>query len=167
MLNVVAKQLIRRLYWHPRIWLYRLKTLPGPLVKRLRVVYYSLVGGVLGLFLLHPFAMLVCQLSGMFGDISVAEALAHSFDQTMWLMWVFYATLGSLAGCCAAFVVNRIRLIDGLVKICAWCGRIQVPGMKPDGPPAWKRLDFYLMQRGIQETHGICPDCMEGYRKRK
>jgi hypothetical protein len=159
--------LLMRIRSAPRVWLYHLGTLPGPLAKRLRLVACPVAGALAGLAVLHPFSMLVCQLSGMLGGMSSGQALAHSFHPSMWLMWLFYAGLGGVVGYFTALFVNRIRLIEGLIRICAWCGRIHVPGEQPGDPGVWKRLDFYLLEKGVQETHGVCPGCLCGQTKER
>jgi hypothetical protein len=120
----------------------------------------------LGVLALHPFAMIVCQLSGMLDGGSVAGALIQSFSPSMYLMWIFYGLLGTAAGGCAALLVNRIRLIEGFAEICAWCGRIHAPGRNQNSPQVWKRLDEYLREQGVLETHGICTECFVEFRRK-
>jgi hypothetical protein len=103
--------LLLRLKLAPRVWLYRLATLSAPRAKRLRLVAYPLSGVVAGLLALHPFSMLVCQLSGMLGGMSSGQALAHSFHHSMWLMWLFYAALGGVVGYFTALFVNHLCLV--------------------------------------------------------
>ncbi len=54
-----------------------------------------------------------------------------------------------------------IKTLKGLVPICAWCGKkIQ------DENGSWIQLETYIAERSEAEfTHGICPDCLEKWRK--
>jgi AmiR/NasT family two-component response regulator len=54
-----------------------------------------------------------------------------------------------------------IKTLKGLVPICAWCGKkIQ------DEDGTWVQLETYIAERSEAEfTHGICPDCLEKWRK--
>jgi AmiR/NasT family two-component response regulator len=54
-----------------------------------------------------------------------------------------------------------IKTLKGLVPICAWCGKkIQ------DDDGSWVQLETYIAERSeAQFTHGICPDCLEKWRK--
>lgn len=145
---------------------YHYRTLGDILKRRLRIVIYTLAGALAGLLLLHPFSMIVFSFMGMTHYPNHGTALLHSFDFDMWPMWIWYAVLGGLWGSGMGMLVNRIRMFDGLVRICAWCGRIEDNREPNKQHPVWKRLDYFLMERGVQESHGVCPECLEQQRRK-
>ena len=52
--------------------------------------------------------------------------------------------------------LGRIKVLGGLLPICAWCKRIR------DDAGYWNRLETFIHERSEADfTHGICPDCME------
>jgi GAF domain-containing protein len=61
-----------------------------------------------------------------------------------------------------AAALERVKTLQGLVPICAWCKRIR------DDEGYWRQLEGYLhAQTGADFTHGICPDCMKRVRGRR
>lgn len=142
---------------------YILNTLPPLRAKSFRLALYSIIGFCLGFLILHPFSMMVFQLSGKLNFTSPLTAILHSFSISMWLMWIYYSLLGGVSGFCSAVYVNHIRQLEGLLKVCAWCGRIRDNDTQDATNPTWRRLDAYLMEHGVQETHGVCPDCKASF----
>jgi hypothetical protein len=58
--------------------------------------------------------------------------------------------------------VARVRVLDGLLPICAWCKKIR------DDKGYWNQLESYISGRSRAEfSHGICPDCMTTVRAGK
>lgn len=52
---------------------------------------------------------------------------------------------------------NRIRTLQGLLPVCAWCKQIH----DAKRPGRWLPLDQYVAEHtDAQITHGICPSCM-------
>jgi ligand-binding sensor domain-containing protein len=50
--------------------------------------------------------------------------------------------------------VSELKVLSGLLPICAWCKKIR------DDGGYWSRIEAYLSERtDAQFTHGICPDC--------
>jgi ligand-binding sensor domain-containing protein len=50
--------------------------------------------------------------------------------------------------------VRELKVLSGLLPICAWCKKIR------DDKGYWSRIEAYLSARtDAQFTHGICPDC--------
>ena len=48
----------------------------------------------------------------------------------------------------------EIKTLSGLLRICAWCKKIQ------DGAGNWHKLEAYIGSHSNTEfTHGICPEC--------
>ena len=55
-----------------------------------------------------------------------------------------------------ADALEQVKVLQGLLPICAWCKRIQ------DDHGYWTKLETYLQDRTEADfTHGICPDCLE------
>jgi ligand-binding sensor domain-containing protein len=55
--------------------------------------------------------------------------------------------------------VSRIKVLSGLLPICAWCKKVR------DDRGYWSQIEAYVSQRTEAEfTHGICPECQEGMR---
>jgi len=49
---------------------------------------------------------------------------------------------------------SRIRVLDGLLPICATCKKIR------NEQGNWEQMEGYITRRSEAEfTHGICPDC--------
>ena len=56
---------------------------------------------------------------------------------------------------------NALEKLTSLLPLCAWCKNIR------DSNGKWSRLEEYLQdEKGIEVTHGICPDCIEKYYSR-
>ncbi|HMG54296.1 MAG TPA: two-component regulator propeller domain-containing protein, partial [Kofleriaceae bacterium] len=52
--------------------------------------------------------------------------------------------------------VGELKVLSGLLPICAWCKKIR------DDGGYWSQIEAYLGARTeAQFTHGICPDCTE------
>jgi hypothetical protein len=51
-------------------------------------------------------------------------------------------------------ILERIRYLEGFLRVCSWCRRIDYKG-------DWMRLEEF-MQQGFDTptTHGICPECL-------
>lgn len=57
-----------------------------------------------------------------------------------------------------AGALARVRVLNPLVPICAWCKRIR------DDKAYWSSIGEYLgAHAGVETTHGICPGCMENF----
>jgi hypothetical protein len=49
---------------------------------------------------------------------------------------------------------RQVRLLSGLLPICAWCKRVR------DEKDQWQQLETYLHEHSDANfTHGMCPDC--------
>jgi PAS domain S-box-containing protein len=54
--------------------------------------------------------------------------------------------------------LNRVRLLSGLLPICAACKRIR------DDEGNWRQIESYISQHSQAKfSHGMCPDCGEQY----
>jgi GAF domain-containing protein len=55
-----------------------------------------------------------------------------------------------------ADALNHIKILQGLLPICAWCKRIR------DDEGYWDQVEAYLHKyTGVDFTHSICPECLE------
>ena len=55
-----------------------------------------------------------------------------------------------------ADALDRVRTLQGLLPICAWCKRIR------DDKGYWDQVEAYIHKStGAEFTHGICPQCSE------
>jgi len=55
--------------------------------------------------------------------------------------------------------VSQIKVLDGLLPICAWCKKIR------DDRGYWGQLESYIREHtDASFTHGICPDCRDKLR---
>ena len=55
-----------------------------------------------------------------------------------------------------ADALERTRLLDPLVPVCAWCNRVR------DDEDFWSSVADYLREHaGVATTHGLCPDCYD------
>jgi hypothetical protein len=51
-------------------------------------------------------------------------------------------------------VLERIRYLEGFMRVCAWCRRIDFKG-------EWMPLEEFMRQGfDTPTTHGICPECL-------
>jgi hypothetical protein len=58
-----------------------------------------------------------------------------------------------------AEVLDKVKMLHGLLPICAWCKRIR------DDQGYWQQVEAYVHQHmGADFTHGICPECLEKQR---
>ncbi len=52
-------------------------------------------------------------------------------------------------------IINRIKLLEGMLPICASCKKIRVDSR-------WITIEEYLYKNSdLQLTHSLCPDCAE------
>jgi len=83
----------------------------------------------------------------------------RDFDQKMMLhivIWtsLLFATALLLIG--AGLLILRIRLLQGIITICAWTQRVNYNG-------AWMRMEEYLWKRfRVKVSHGISEEAFEG-----
>lgn len=55
--------------------------------------------------------------------------------------------------------LGRVKTLEGLLPICAWCKRIR------DEAGSWSTVERYVSARtDTSFTHGICPDCLKEVR---
>ncbi len=55
-------------------------------------------------------------------------------------------------------LLQRVKILEGLLPICASCKRIR------DGNDHWHQMEAYIRDRSeVEFTHGICPDCRKKF----
>jgi GAF domain-containing protein len=58
-----------------------------------------------------------------------------------------------------AEALEKVRMLHGLLPICAWCKRIR------DDQGYWSQVEAYIhAHTGADFTHGICPECLDKQR---
>jgi GAF domain-containing protein len=58
-----------------------------------------------------------------------------------------------------ADALDHVKMLQGLLPICAWCKRIR------DDQGYWDQVEAYLHKyTGVDFTHSICPECLEKMR---
>jgi hypothetical protein len=61
-----------------------------------------------------------------------------------------------------AEALEKVKTLQGLLPICAWCKRIR------DDQGYWRQVEAYVHEHtGADFTHGICPECLEKQRPKK
>ncbi len=57
---------------------------------------------------------------------------------------------------------QHIRVLEGLLPICAGCKKIRRQGGRQEDPSAWVSLERYLSDHShARFSHGLCPECLE------
>jgi hypothetical protein len=138
-----------------------------------RIAHYTLLspGG-------YEFLVRAANEDGVWSEnaASLVFSVRPYFYQTAW----FYAlsVLALVGGAAAVFEVRvramrsreeelkrrvaeelaQIKVLRGLLPICAWCKRIR------DDAGYWSQIEAYVSRHTQAEfTHGICPECREGF----
>ena len=54
----------------------------------------------------------------------------------------------------------RVRVLSGLLPICAWCKKVR------DDAGYWKQIESYIRDHSeAQFAHGICPECEKSFQQ--
>ena len=78
--------------------------------------------------------------------INYGESLIESFVILMAGIFIISST---------RLIINRIKLLEGLLPICSSCKKIRVNSR-------WITIEEYLYKNSdLQLTHSICPECAE------
>jgi hypothetical protein len=128
----------------------------------------AIAGLVIGVFILHPFSMVFQRTIHPSFAIELYE-LSNAFNPHHLPMAVFFGIFGLLMGMLSAFYVssltkekNRVRLLETLLPICAYCKKIRDDSGTERGKGHWQQVETYLAKRtDTTFTHGICPECYE------
>lgn len=86
-----------------------------------------------------------------------AESSLHLSDVRLLVRFVFFLCLGLLI-CWLGQKLDasrrRLRVLSGLLPICAWCKRVR------DEKEEWQPLELYIHEHSEANfTHGLCPTC--------
>ena len=88
-------------------------------------------------------------LSGFIAIFSIVAGAAFFLRITNPLLHKLQETIAGLQD-----ALNRVKLLSGLLPICASCKKIRDDGDR------WRHLEDYIGEHSEAEfTHGICPDC--------
>jgi hypothetical protein len=123
-------------------------------------------GFMLGFFFLHPFSMLFQGMIHPTFSFNLV-VLKDTFNPHHLPMAVFFGLLGSLTGSVIIFLISalsrekeKVKMLEGLLPICAWCKKIRDDEGKERGSGDWIKIEKYIQQRSkVDFTHGICPEC--------
>ena len=117
------------------------------------------------------------DVGGIRGGIAVSFSFApfqRSMSQSARLLWLVHilglgVSLGLVALIGSRLIqsvdalqtsLSRIRKLEGLVPICAWCKKIRKEGTDPWLPSSWVPVERYLGERTAATfSHGMCPEC--------
>ena len=97
--------------------------------------------------------------------------LKDAFNTPPLPMAIYFGLLGSLTGSLIIFLLSglsrekeKVKMLEGLLPICAWCKKIRDDEGKERGSGDWIKIEKYIQQRSkVDFTHGICPDCYNKY----
>ena len=112
-----------------------------------RVLWYEAIG--FGLLIALTWLDLVLPVPGI--------AIHPVVLEEKWKESVFISTLIAVVGLMVIWLtkclVARLHRLEGLLRVCAWCGRISEDGK-------WMPVEEYFA-RGFKITtsHGVCPEC--------
>lgn len=126
------------------------------------------LGFLFGFVILHPLSMVFVRLVHPIENISINEFL-NAFNLHHFPMAVYFGLLGSVMGLLNFFYIRsitrekkRVRQLEGLLPICAYCKRIRDDAGKERGEGDWQQIETYLSRKTAADfTHGICPDCFK------
>lgn len=86
-----------------------------------------------------------------------AEATPVNWRESL-LESVFMAGLGVLVVIMTRRLFGRIRILEGIVPVCASCKQIR------DENGRWHPIEVYVAERSEAEfSHGLCPECAGKY----
>lgn len=135
-------------------------------VNPINILIAAVSGFVLGFIFLHPFSMLFQGMIYPKFSLNLA-VLQEAFNPHHLPMAVFFGLLGTLTGCLIVFLLSalsrekeKVKMLEGLLPICAWCKKIRDDEGKEVGTGEWVKIEKYIQQRSKADfTHGICPEC--------
>jgi hypothetical protein len=85
----------------------------------------------------------------VFGDLSTFPKFQASILEMLFALMVWLLVAGATRR-----LLERVRYLEGFMRVCAWCRRIDYGGQ-------WVPLEEFL-KRGFDTptTHGICEECL-------
>lgn len=114
-----------------------------------KVMLYQNVGFITIIVLIFLNELLALP-SLIFGDSAFITDFRESTLKMLLVLMVWFLVSGSTR----RFLVH-VRYLEGFMRVCAWCHRIDYKGN-------WVTMEDFL-QRSFDTptTHGICPVCLE------
>lgn len=86
----------------------------------------------------------------LFGDLPTSIDQRHG---EIYLELVIFIIVLALESCLVTHLYKRIRVLEGLLPICANCKRIR-------HEDDWERVESYITRHSLAKfSHSICPDC--------
>lgn len=128
----------------------------------------ALTGFAMGFLVLHPFSM-VYQWALNPGEGAVLPGILSAFDMRHLPMEFFFGAIGALFGfinthyaMALAEKGQRLRMLEGLLPICAYCKKIRDDSGVEKHEGKWHGVEQYIaMKTDTTFTHGVCPECYE------
>jgi hypothetical protein len=81
--------------------------------------------------------------------------------EEFWFEASAIAVMAALVIAATIWTFRRLRTLEKLVQICAWCRKVNLGD-------EWISLEQYLkLEHDLQSTHGICPNCRSDPAARK
>lgn len=126
------------------------------------------IGFVLGAFFVHPFSMVFQGLVHPSSGVDLTELL-NAFNPHHLPMAFFFGLLGGVVGSVILFYSHaltrekeKVKVLEGLLPMCAWCRKIRDDTGKPPGEGQWLKVEQFIARKtDAAFTHGICPECFE------
>ena len=73
--------------------------------------------------------------------------------EEFWFETVAVLIVGTAVVLATLWVFRRLRLLESLIQVCAWCRKINVG-------EEWVPFEQYMkIEHDVKSTHGICPAC--------
>lgn len=70
-----------------------------------------------------------------------------------WFETICVLLLGVAVVSATLWVFRRLRILEDLIRVCAWCRKVNVG-------EEWVSFEDYMkLQHDVKSTHGICPTC--------
>ena len=132
------------------------------------VLVHAVIGGLVGYLVLHPVSLAIKE-TNTYPHLLHWDSLSDAFSRSHLPMAAYYALLGAAFGAAIGWYAAQIRrkaatirVLEGLLPICAWCKRIRDDTGTQHGKGEWVPLEAFVSARSEAEfTHSICPACMK------
>jgi hypothetical protein len=132
------------------------------------VLVHAVIGGLIGYLVLHPMSQVIKD-TDTHPHLFHWEAILESFTVSHVPMAAYYMLLGVAFGAAIGWYAEQIRrkattirVLEGLLPICAWCKRIRDDTSTEYGKGEWVPLEAFISAKSEADfTHGICPVCLK------
>jgi hypothetical protein len=132
----------------------------------------AVLGALVGVLILHPFSMIFSEMIHPEMTLEL-NGLKNAFNPHHLPMALFFGILGTIAGTLNVFFVlsltsvkKRVRLLEKLLPICAYCKKIRDDRGKAGDAGQWHQVEHYISKStDTVFTHGMCPDCYDNVMK--